>query len=321
MKNHNEMYQSLLSRYNESQEKRNKRIHIIRHTVPVLVCFCLTIILGIGYWDYYKNLHHVPVQPEIIDESVIETPNSTTDVVTNNSTSIQTDNHTNPITTTVYVQSSEAERISSTKTSNTVSSEQYTTSDDNQYNSETSPPPQQTTSDNSETSPPPQQTTIDSSLLSPTETESSTIPTVPGNPMGVLTSLDVSYNEAKELFSQSLVECTDSNFIGYKAGIVSRNGNISSEEAFCLQITYEFTNGTVSIINQDRMVGSRATYGVEQYDYLNRIFMNETFINDEQITIGYYPEGDYGLAYVAVFDRSADIYEIMDMIISIEIRN
>ena len=75
----------------------------------------------------------------------------------------------------------------------------------------------------------------------------------------------------------------------------------------------------IAVIDQDKMSGSRATYGPLQYDYRDRTFQDETFINDEQITIGYYPDGDSGLAYVAVFDRSADIYEIMDLIISLEI--
>ena len=78
MKNHNEMYQSLLSRYNEYEEKKKKRIRTIRRTVPVLACFCLTVALGVGYWDHFKNLPHIPVQPNIIEEPTIETPDTTT---------------------------------------------------------------------------------------------------------------------------------------------------------------------------------------------------------------------------------------------------
>ncbi len=138
-------------------------------------------------------------------------------------------------------------------------------------------------------------------------------------PYAVHTDLDVSYEEAKERFGHAVSECTRSDFLGCTIGIVSQNGDIDSDKAFCYDVAYKFINGTIAVIDQDKMSGSRATYGPLQYDYRDRIFQDETFINDEQITIGYYPDGDSGLAYVAVFDRSADIYEIMDMIISLEI--
>ena len=138
-------------------------------------------------------------------------------------------------------------------------------------------------------------------------------------PYAVHTDLDVSYEEAKERFGHAVSECTRSDFLGYTIGIVSQRGDIYSDRAFCLDVAYKFINGTIAVIDQDKMSGSRATYGPLQYDYRDRIFQDETFINDEKIMIGYYPDGDSGLAYVAVFDRSADIYEIMDLIISLEI--
>lgn len=163
----------------------------------------------------------------------------------------------------------------------------------------------------------------------PAETVTTTLPPVQSPteeptdfddlPYAVHTDLDVSYEEAKEKFGHAVSECTRSDFLGYTIGIVSQNGDIDSEKAFCYDVAYKFINGTIAVIDQDKMSGSRATYGPLQYDYRDRIFQDETFINDEQITIGYYPDGDSGLAYVAVFDRSADIYEIMDLIISLEI--
>lgn len=114
MKNYDEMYQSVLSKYDEYQEKKQKRIRTIRRTVPVLACFCLTIALGVGYWDHFKNLPHIPVQPNIIEESTIEAPYTTT-AVTNNNTTIQTENITEPATATSPVQSSESDRTASTE--------------------------------------------------------------------------------------------------------------------------------------------------------------------------------------------------------------
>lgn len=329
MKDHNEMYRSLLSRYNEIQEKRNKRISTIRRTVPVLASFCLSVVLGVGYWNHIKDLPDISDRHNTIEEQKIEPTENITATTTNIITSIHTDEHTESAASTVPVQSLGTESIVSAENDSTVPTEEDPPPEDHQQDGEASQPSQRPTSNVSERILVPKQTTtVPSSSPSPV-TESHRISDLteevpeimPEDTMGVLTDISVSYDEAKERFSQDLVECTDSRFIGYKAGMVSQNGNISSDKAFCLQITYEFTNGIISIIDQDRMNGSRAAYGPKQYDHLDRTFIDETFPNDEKTTIGYYPDGEYGSAYVAVFDRSADINEIMDMIISIEIKN
>jgi len=208
----------------------------------------------------------------------------------------------------------------------TDSSEKINTTDEDKPVSTTAPTSHTQAVTQTET---PVQSTQKAQSSQPAETVTTTLPPVqppteePTDfddlPYAVHTDLDVSYEEAKERFGHAVSECTRSDFLGYTIGIVSRNGDISSGKTICLDITYKFTNGIISIIDQDRMDGSRATYSTLQYDYRDRTFQDETFINDEQITIGYYPDGDSGLAYVAVFDRSADIYEIMDMIISLEI--
>ena len=117
MKNYDEMYQSVLSKYDEYLEKKKKHIRIIRHTLPVLACFCLTIVLGVGYWDHFKNLPHIPVQPNIIEEPTIEIPDTTTAETSN--TPIQTEDINEAVTTTVSVQSLESDRTASTETAQT----------------------------------------------------------------------------------------------------------------------------------------------------------------------------------------------------------
>ena len=150
-------------------------------------------------------------------------------------------------------------------------------------------------------------------------TEVQTFPNNPGNPGAVHTVLNVSYDEAKEKFEHSIKKCTSSDFLGYKVGIVSQNGNINSKKSFCLDLTYEFTNGHIYIQDQDRSVGKIANHGIEQYDYLGRTFVKENSYDDEFIIIGYYPTDMDGFAYRASFAKSVDVYEIMDKIISIEI--
>ncbi len=114
MKNYDEMYQSVLSKYDEYLEKKKKRIRMIRRTVPVLACLCLTIGLGIGYRDHFIALMHPPKQPEIVDDITTVTPDTTTI-----NTTIRTENTAEPVTTTLPVHSSVSDRNTSTKTAHT----------------------------------------------------------------------------------------------------------------------------------------------------------------------------------------------------------
>ena len=140
-----------------------------------------------------------------------------------------------------------------------------------------------------------------------------------GTPMGVYTELSVGYEEAKERFAHPVVQCFDSDFVGYKVGVVSQNGNISMDRAFCWDMTYEFTNGLVYIQDQDRSAGKIANNGIEQYDYCGRTFVREESYDNGRIIIGCYPTDMEGLGYRAEFDSSVDIYKIMDRIISLVI--
>ena len=113
MKNDDQMFQSVLSRRNEYRERKNKRIRTIRRTVPVLACFCLTIALGVGYWDHFRNLPHIPVQPNIIEEPTIETPDTTT-ASTDANTTVGSETPSEPASTTAPTTNSETERMTTT---------------------------------------------------------------------------------------------------------------------------------------------------------------------------------------------------------------
>ena len=113
MKNHNEMYQSLLSRYEEHQEKKKKRILTIKHTIPVLACFCFCAVLGIGYWNHFQKLPNIPVNPNIIDEpTLVETETPTTVPEIKSTTQIIDGNE--PISTTAPSTNSKTERKTTT---------------------------------------------------------------------------------------------------------------------------------------------------------------------------------------------------------------
>ena len=117
MKNFDEMYQSVLSKYDEYLEKKRKRIRKIRRTVPVLACLCLTIAFGVGYRDHFKDFMHPPKQPYIIEKITTETTDTTTAVT--NKTTIMTENITGLVTTTLPVHSSGTEKNTSTKIAHT----------------------------------------------------------------------------------------------------------------------------------------------------------------------------------------------------------
>lgn len=114
MKNHNEMFQSLLSRYEEHQEKKKKRILVIKRTVPVLACFCFCAVLGLGYWNHFRNLPGIPVQPDFIDKTTLEVPETTTSTVSENKSTTQVSDKIEPAFTTAPISNSETERMTTT---------------------------------------------------------------------------------------------------------------------------------------------------------------------------------------------------------------
>ena len=117
MKSHNEMYRSLLSRYNEYQEKKVKRIRAVRRIIPVLACFCVVAILGLGYWNHMDK---IPIIPETVNEDITSSIETTTAIVTE-STSVS-----KPVFTTTTVRTQRA--TSSTSAATEPHTENNTTS-------------------------------------------------------------------------------------------------------------------------------------------------------------------------------------------------
>ena len=115
MKNDDQMYQSVLSRYAEYQEtKKKQRKQTIRRTVPVLACFCFCAVLGLGYWKHFRNLPNIPVQPDFIDETTMETPHTTTSTVSESKSTTQASDKTEQASTTAPSSNSETERMTTT---------------------------------------------------------------------------------------------------------------------------------------------------------------------------------------------------------------
>ena len=123
MKNDDEMYRSILSRYEEYQEKKKKQIRTIRRTVPVLTCFCFVMMFGLGYWDNLEKLPNVPISPDIVDDWSKEPFENTTPVDIADTTESRPADQpisTDAASTTVSLDNTETDRSTTTRTTQTV---------------------------------------------------------------------------------------------------------------------------------------------------------------------------------------------------------
>lgn len=138
-------------------------------------------------------------------------------------------------------------------------------------------------------------------------------------PYGTYQKLEVDYNNARNLFAHDIKKCVAHNFTGYVVKIITKNG-IDSGDAVCLSVIYNFTNGTIAIEDQDRLIDSFLSWEApEKIEYKGRRFIIDPCPGDNYIRYGYYPTEQNGLAYIAEFDDSMDQSAILDLIISLEI--
>ena len=114
MKNYDEMYQSVLSKYEEYQEKKKKRILAIRRTVPVLACLCFIAILGLGRWNQYSKFPEDPIQPDVIETVTKETQNNQISSTTCSTSTVHSKNGAEIVTTAVNTSSTKTNKTSTT---------------------------------------------------------------------------------------------------------------------------------------------------------------------------------------------------------------
>lgn len=144
MKNDYEMYQSVLSKRNEHREKKERQKRIIIRTVPVFACFVLTAGLGLGYWNYSKNIPNIPSYPDIGDE-VTTSSEVTTSLSTHINSAATISSTKTVITTTAHTteKATTSAAETSTSTESTETTEANTT--ETTAVTETEPPTQETT--------------------------------------------------------------------------------------------------------------------------------------------------------------------------------
>lgn len=129
----------------------------------------------------------------------------------------------------------------------------------------------------------------------------------------------VGYDTAKAYFKHSILPCNRNDFTGYSVLLVIPNENNNESGTDCLSLTYLFTNGSVDLRDQNKT--GKVTPTGKQYEYRGRTFYVHTpEFNGDQIRIGYYPTGESGIAYKAHFNSRSDINEIIDLILSLELK-
>lgn len=114
MKNNDEMYRSVLSRREEYRRKKEKRIRTIRRTVPVLACFCFTVVYGLRFWDDLARFSRDPIQPNIVNEPMTENTESTAAADTTESSLTEQAIIADAVSTTISVQNPEEDMAADT---------------------------------------------------------------------------------------------------------------------------------------------------------------------------------------------------------------
>lgn len=103
MKTDDEMYQSLLSRYEVYQEKKMRRFRIVSRAVPVFASFCFAAVIGIGWWGHISRTPNIIDTPDIADPTVTAATSATTAAPYTVSTAVSTHTSAVPVTSSAAV--------------------------------------------------------------------------------------------------------------------------------------------------------------------------------------------------------------------------
>lgn len=108
--------------------------------------------------------------------------------------------------------------------------------------------------------------------------------------------------------------------------MVSQHGDWDGRYVF---LTYTFTNGKITLMDGDRMPG--VSFGLDpdgRIEYNDHVFWINSYHlihSPDDTEIVYYPKTvneiyGVGIGYQAIFDKAVDQTEIMDLLLSLEIK-
>lgn len=184
------------------------------------------------------------------------------------------------------------------------------------------------TTEDSQNSPPPSTTLIEPALppaiptvTDPHEDTTTVAPTragIPEKPYPVYVDETVGYQTAREKFGHPIRECTRDDFRNYMLVTVYPDGNVGSDDWYCLIVSYVFENGSIDVKDQDRQSEGVTPTGTAR-EYQGRTFyVHLPEFNGDRTRVEYFPTGKSGICYQAFYNGKYDVTEIMDAIISIE---
>ena len=313
MKTDDEMYQSLLLRFRAEQEKKSRRLRAFGYALPVPVCICLAVMLALGYRGRSAKLPAVlpeTAATEICLPAVQTTDAQTTPVLPSKTVPASTaaEHVTEPQpepSAEVTAAAPEPAAVTGQTAMPQTEAQLHAAGTVPQTQPQTAPP----VTDAPQTAPPAVQTAA--------------LPDDPGTPGAVFTRRTVSFAEARELFGHPIVPCERDDFLRYQAGIVSRNGDTHADGAFCLSVTYEFADGTVTLTDWDKMHGSDGSPDAEQTESCGKTFyIQRPDAFDDTLRIAYYAAGYdpfelSGLEYQAIFGKDADTDDIIALMLTL----
>ena len=204
MKNDYEMYQSVLSKRNEHREKKERQKRIIIRTVPVFACFVLTAGIGLGYWNYSKNIPNIPSYPDISEEAATTSSEPTTSVSTNSNSEATISSTKTVITTTAHT----TEKATTSAAETSTSTESTETTEVNMTE----------TTAVTETEPPTQTTVIETTVTAVMTTQSSVKTTVTTQDDAQITTSVTTTFIKQEWYQKVIIDGVTYYYIGQDDG-------------------------------------------------------------------------------------------------------
>ena len=271
MKNYNEIAKSVFERRDNYVAEKKARMKIVKHTVSAVGYCCLVALLGFGTW-----------KSGILDQAPITLTGDDSGSAGIITSIGNTESRTNP--------------------------------SDNNF-ADTNIPPNQSSQTESQKDISPGPSGSDklqgNTTSNPNGGNESQTTAPSDDPIAhaVYCTIPATYEKAKRLFGYPIIECSNSDFLGYEIGAVTPNGNIHDSNIRYLSVIYLFRNGKIELTDQNRLgAGAYISYDF----YPSEEYKGYTFWHDCTSNNIYFPLSDT-LLMTANFSNM-ELSEIYDLL-------